>query len=120
MAGIIRFLVFSAFLLILPAGAAPPAGDSHALLLSCRTIRGKTAVVQKFLLLQRFHNADEVRPRFRIYDITVAELDPAALVGTQLAGSSEKFTMGFQKECQSEFQEVARGTTDNRSLSPML
>jgi len=120
MARIIRFLVFSTFLLILPAGAAPPNMDSRPLLLSCRITQSNTAVIRKFLLLQRFRNPGEARARFRIYDITVTELDPLAPVGTQhRAGSSEQFAMGFQKECQSKFQEVAHGTPDNRSLLPM-
>lgn len=119
MAKTIRFLALSAFLLILPTDATPPVTYSRPLLLSCRTIRSKTAVIRKYLLLQRFRNAGETQPRFRIYDITVTELEPVAPAGTQQRPNlTTQFAMGDQEK--SEGQEAVHGRANHHALLPVL
>lgn len=120
MARTIRLLAFSAFLLIFPIRATPPAVHTSLVPLSCRTIRGKTVLIRKCLLLQRSLSGDETKARFRIYDITVlSQLDQAAPVRRQQADTSDQFAMGVHEEFQPKAAEVFYGTANNRPLLPM-
>lgn len=118
MAKTIRFLALSVFLLILPTDATPPVTYSRPLILSCRTVRSKTAVLRKYLLLQRFRNAGETQARFRIYDITVTELEPVPSGTQQPPNLTTQFAMGDQEK--SEGQEVVHGRANYHALLPVL
>lgn len=118
---VIRFLVFSAFFLIAPMGATPPAKYSCPGSLPCRNIRGKTVLIRKYLLLRRFLNSDESRSRIQICNITVVmvvnRVTPADTL--QPAESSTLFSIGTYRQCQS-IQEAVHARTINRPLLPML
>ena len=121
MARTIRVLVFSAFLLVIPSGAIPPALHLCPGSLSCRTIGGQTVLIRKYLIWKRLFHGNETKPHVQIYNITVINvLVPVAPDRMQpLTDTSNPLAMNIHEVCPSEAQEVAHGTANHRALPPM-
>jgi hypothetical protein len=121
MTNVFRFLVFSAFLLFLPAGATPPTKHPHPEYLCWRTLHSETALIRPYLLLLRFRKSEEIKMRVQICDVTVVMLVKGAAPAATQQGSHalNVLAIGSHKQCYSA-QEVVHDGTSIRPASPML
>ena len=122
MARIIRLLIISVALLILPTRATPPVTTSYPIARSLVSVGGKTVLVKKYLVLERIADGRATKTRVRLYDITLFEsLDPGGLVDEHRAsGSKEEFSTRIRTVRPANDQERFYGTTDCSPVLPML
>ena len=122
MARIIRLLIISVSLLILPTRAIPPVTATHPTARYLVSVGGKTVLVKKYLVLQRIGDGRETKTRVRLYDITLFEtLDQGVLVQQQPAsGPREKFSTRIRRVRPATDQERIYGTPDCCPVLPML
>jgi hypothetical protein len=122
MARIIRLLIISVSLLILPTRATPPVTSTHLMARSLVSVAGKTVLVKKYLVLQRIGDGRETKTRVRLYDITLFEtLDQGVLVQQRPAsGPREEFSTRTQRVRSANDQERVYGTPECCPVLPML
>ena len=125
MARIIRLLVISGSLLILPTRATPPGTSLYPMartVVSVGPVGPKSVLVKKYLVLQRIGDGRETKTRVRLYDITLfVTLDRGVLVQPQPAsGSPEEFSTRIRRVRPANDQERVHGTPDCCPVLPML
>jgi hypothetical protein len=123
MARIIRLLIISVSLLILPPGATPPVTGPCPMARSLVVSAGcKTLLIKKYLVLQRIGDERGTKARVRLYDITLlVTLDRGLGVQQQPAsGPPEEFSTHIRTVRPANDQERVYGTPDCCPVLPML
>jgi hypothetical protein len=122
MARIIRLLVISGSLLILPTRATPPGTSLYRMARTVVSVSTKTVLVKKYLVLQRIGDERETTTRVRLYDVTLfVTLDRGVLVQQQPAsGPRNEFSTRIRTVRPANDQERVYGTPDCCPVLPML
>jgi hypothetical protein len=122
MATIIRLLIISLSLLILPIRATPPVISLYPMARTVVSVGPKTVLVKKYLVLQLIADGRETKTRVRLYDITLfVTLDRGVLVQQQPArGPREEFSTRIPRVRPANDQERVYGTPDCCPMLPML
>lgn len=121
MARIIRLLIISVSLLILPTRATPPVTGPYPMTRSLVSVGGKTLLIKKYLVLERGGDVRGTKTHVRLYDITLfVTLDQGLRVPKQPAsGPREEFSSRIRRVRLANDQKRVYGTPDCCPVLPM-
>jgi hypothetical protein len=121
-ARIIRLLIISVSLLILPMRATPPVTGPYPMARSLGSVGRRTLLIRKYLVLQRIGDERGTKTRVRLYDITLfVTLDQGFRVQQQPAsGPREEFSKLIRTVRPANDHEGVYGTPGGCPVLPML
>lgn len=124
MARIIRLLIISVSLLILPTRVTPPATTPYPVAQSLVLVGRRTVQIRKYLVLQRIGDGRETSTRIRLYDITIfvaVDQDQGVLFHQRPPGGSiEEFSTRIRRVRPANDQEGVYGKPECCPVLPVF